>query len=321
MEVSPQIRRIEAPFENRRLCLYVMETKGGRVLVDTGLATTPETSLFPYLRECGLRPEQIDRVIVSHADFDHFGGNGPVREAAPNARFLCHPRDEKWICDPEAIIREKYAEGARKHGFPQSAESAEAIRRQIRPTPMDELLEEGDARFAPWELLHLPGHTPGHIGLYHPERRIALIQDALLGAGIPDKEGNPAFPPPYRLLDGYLDSIRKLEERPVDCLLTAHYPVLRGAEAAAFVSESRAFAERLDRLLRETLEQSDKPLTLKDLIPQLAPRLGHWREEAWGTLRIPLMGHLESLISEGAAKEIPCGEDSIARYEWIRGGA
>jgi glyoxylase-like metal-dependent hydrolase (beta-lactamase superfamily II) len=45
--------------------------------VDTGLARTPEEVIIPYLEELGLRLEDVDEVIVSHADLDHCGATAP----------------------------------------------------------------------------------------------------------------------------------------------------------------------------------------------------------------------------------------------------
>lgn len=47
------------------------------VLVNTGLARTPEEVIVPYLAEIGLAVGDEYEVIVSHADVAHFGLLGP----------------------------------------------------------------------------------------------------------------------------------------------------------------------------------------------------------------------------------------------------
>jgi beta-lactamase superfamily II metal-dependent hydrolase len=60
MEILPGIHRIESDLWEQRT-----------VLVDTGLAGTPEEVIVPYLEEIGLGV--VDEVIVSHADVAHLG--------------------------------------------------------------------------------------------------------------------------------------------------------------------------------------------------------------------------------------------------------
>jgi beta-lactamase superfamily II metal-dependent hydrolase len=68
MEILPGIHRIESDLGEQRT-----------VLVDTGLAGTPEEVIVPYLEEIGLGVGDVDEVIVSHADVAHFGLLGPNR--------------------------------------------------------------------------------------------------------------------------------------------------------------------------------------------------------------------------------------------------
>jgi beta-lactamase superfamily II metal-dependent hydrolase len=60
MEILPGIHRIESDLGEQRT-----------VLVDTGLAGTPEEVIVPYLEEIGLGV--VDEVIASHADVAHLG--------------------------------------------------------------------------------------------------------------------------------------------------------------------------------------------------------------------------------------------------------
>ncbi len=55
--------------------------------------------------------------------------------------------------------------------------------------PVDHTLEDGD-RVGPVEVLHTPGHSPGHLTFYWPERRALFAGDAVctwpsFGAGWP----------------------------------------------------------------------------------------------------------------------------------------
>ena len=57
------------------MCQYLLIGEERAVLVDTGLAGTPEAVIVPYLERVGLSVDDVDEVIISHADVDHCGGN------------------------------------------------------------------------------------------------------------------------------------------------------------------------------------------------------------------------------------------------------
>jgi glyoxylase-like metal-dependent hydrolase (beta-lactamase superfamily II) len=46
------------------------------------------------------------------------------------------------------------------------------------PCPVDDLLKDGDA-FGPLEVLYAPGHSPGHLAFWWPERRFLIAGDGV----------------------------------------------------------------------------------------------------------------------------------------------
>jgi len=81
------------------MCQYVVAGRERAVLVDTGLADTPAMVVDPYLSRAGFDP---DFVVISHADNDHAGGNRAFRGAHPDAVFVCHELDGRWVESNEA---------------------------------------------------------------------------------------------------------------------------------------------------------------------------------------------------------------------------
>src|SRR5207237_1286856 len=123
------------------------------------------------------------------------------------------------------------------------------------------------------EILPLPGHSPGHIGVWEPSSRTAIVMDAVLGNGLLDTDGNVIHPPPIVDTTGYEASVRLLQKLAPERLLTAHYDVMEGAAVGRFLKESLAFVERARRAvstggdvpLRELLDRANA---------ELAQRLG-----------------------------------------------
>jgi glyoxylase-like metal-dependent hydrolase (beta-lactamase superfamily II) len=58
-----------------------------------------------------------------------------------------------------------------------------------KPCPVDEALADGDA-LGPVQVVHIPGHSPGHLAFYWAERKFLVAGDAIatwpsFGAGWP----------------------------------------------------------------------------------------------------------------------------------------
>ena len=84
-EIVPGIQRITQRLGARDLHLYLV--MGERpLLVDTGLASSPEQIILPALGRLGVPPTRLGFLLVTHPDVDHFGGNSAMKRAAPQAR-------------------------------------------------------------------------------------------------------------------------------------------------------------------------------------------------------------------------------------------
>jgi glyoxylase-like metal-dependent hydrolase (beta-lactamase superfamily II) len=265
-EVAPGITRIESALGPRPFSQYLLRDERS-LLVDTGVKETPAEVLLPAL--AGLQP---DFVLISHADVDHFGGNAAIREAAPGAVFCAHAADVPWIENRELIMRERYGwYEAYGVGYPE--ETFAWLRDAMGPdVPIDLHLSGGEVfRLGPRlavEILPLPGHSPGHVGVWAPSSRTAIVMDAVLGKGLLDTDGNVIHPPPIVDTAGYEASVRLLQKLAPKRLLTAHYDVLEGAEVDRFLEDSLVFVERARRTvaaggdvpLRELLELANAEL-------------------------------------------------------------
>lgn len=317
MEVAPGIHRIETPLGDRLNSLHVLlSQKNQALLIDTGLANTLEEHLVPYLKNLGLDPRQIRYVLITHADFDHMGGNASMRELAPDALFLCHALDRAEIEDINIMIDERYGEFRAEHGIDETDESKDAIRASTHTVPIDVLLTGGEViqldNDWPISVLHTPGHSRGHLTVYDHRSRTAIITDTALWHGLVNKDGSPAFPPTYRYVDSYLASIQRLQAMPITTLLTSHYPVYRGPAVAEFLSESRAYADRVEETLRAELIQGKRAYTMRELIDVLGPRLGAWNDAT--SLVYPLYGHLERLMQHHLVTQNR--RDGLATFRW-----
>jgi glyoxylase-like metal-dependent hydrolase (beta-lactamase superfamily II) len=258
MEILPGIHRIESDLGERFMCQYLLVGEERKALVDTGLAGTPEEVIVPYLGEIGLGVGDVDEVIISHADVDHCGGNRALKEMSPELRFSCgEEADRAWVESTGRIMAEIYL-WSEPYGFGPDEESRDCIRTGLGgDSPVDVGLRGGETlRLGPdWrvEFLHLPGHTPGHLGIWDAKNDAAIIIDAALETGIYDREGNLLQTPRYFDATAYQNTIRKLHSMRGGHLLTAHYPIMRGEEPLDFLDHSLDFTRQVHRVVGEGL--------------------------------------------------------------------
>jgi len=281
MEIAPGIHRIESSLGVRFMAQYVLTGDARTLLVDTGMSDTPAAVIGPYVESVGLGLAAIDDVVISHADLDHSGGNRSLRELHPSVRIACHELDRRWVESNEAMVAENYLWHG-EFGFEQPDEVARA---ELKAScggdcPVDEGLRGGETlRLADdWrvEVLHLPGHTFGHIGVWDPRSRAAIIIDAVLERGIYSRDGELLIPPRIYDADAYRGTIRRLLELEPDLLLTAHYPVMDAAEGSAFLERALAFTDELKQAVRAEIASGTTELW--PLTQRMLERFGPYPE-------------------------------------------
>jgi glyoxylase-like metal-dependent hydrolase (beta-lactamase superfamily II) len=317
LEVGQGIHRIETPLGERINCLYLFAGTEVALLFDTGIDPTVREALPAYLETVGYEPERIRYVVNSHCDWDHTGGNGAVRELAPDALIMCHELDRPRIEDLDLLIDQRYGEFRDDHGFDEPEETKRFIHDNARVVPVDVALRGGEFVHLGdgWhvEVLHTPGHSWGHLSIHDARSHTVAIGDATLWNAVLFADGSPAFPPTYRYVDTYVATIHRFQGMALDLLLTSHYPIYADAQVGEFLAESRAYVDRVDAALRESLR--DAPHTMRELTERLGDDLGGWPKEAHDYLVHPFGGHLERFEQYGAV-ELERGDDGRIVYHW-----
>jgi glyoxylase-like metal-dependent hydrolase (beta-lactamase superfamily II) len=240
MEVSPGIHRIESDLGPRFMCQFLLIGDERSLLVDTGLADTPDAVIVPYLESIGMTGDGLSLVLISHADVDHCGGNRAFQRRFGGVPFAAHHADRPWIASNAAMMDGNYL-WYRDYGFGPDEDVAAWIREQLggRLPRRRHRRRRRDAaaRRRPLGRGAAPaGHTAGHVGLWDAEHRVALIVDAVLERGVRDRAGTLLIPPRIYDVAGYRTSIARLRALEPELLLTAHFPVMRGVEVDAFLA-------------------------------------------------------------------------------------
>jgi glyoxylase-like metal-dependent hydrolase (beta-lactamase superfamily II) len=304
VEVAPGVHRIDTPLGERFASLYLLVGDDAVLLYDTGVDGTIPAHVLPLLDNLGVRPRDVTTVVISHCDVDHFGGVADARTAFPNARIVAGAADVPLIEDYERYLSERARGFLDVYGWDEDPAVLEWCRSVTREGPLDGAASDGDTVALGGDrvavIRAVPGHSTGHLAVEASWADAVLVGDAVLGASVDLVDGTPAFPPTYRFVDDYLESVAKLQSWDRDLLLTAHYPVMRGDEARAFLSRSAEFAENLEALVVDELTSEPAGLTFAELLARLNPKAGDWPSEGTeGALAFPVAGHLERLSQQG----------------------
>ena len=116
----------------------------------------------------------VEKIWITHGHMDHAGGTAELKALTGAPIEGPHPDDQFWI--------DQIPESGARYGMP----GAEAF------TP-DRWLGDGDrvqVGEAEFEVIHCPGHTPGHVVFFNREARFAQVGDVLFKGSI----GRTDFP-------------------------------------------------------------------------------------------------------------------------------
>jgi glyoxylase-like metal-dependent hydrolase (beta-lactamase superfamily II) len=204
-------------------------------LIDCGPNTpAAEKALMAGLERVGVRPSEIEQVVISHGHPDHFGMAPRLRELS-GCRILIGRDDLPKLADDSMLM----ATGKLllQEGMPMSALVDMGVREQklgsIRPRVPDAEPVDGGERLAfdgfDLEVLHLPGHTAGHICLWHEPTGTLFSGDTLLLNISPNPllEPNPLDRTERRRsLVEYLETLDKLAALPLSTVYPGHGPII-----------------------------------------------------------------------------------------------
>jgi glyoxylase-like metal-dependent hydrolase (beta-lactamase superfamily II) len=303
MEIAPNIYMIPALVGARPLQLFLMVGDELTLLIDAGCAPDPEKYIFPYLKDLGMHPADIDIALITHSDVDHCGGNAALKRANPQVSITCGEADRSLVENPAVMWARRYDRFTEPHGMGYG-ETAKQWNMEMlgEPTPINWTWSGGETlRLGKdWlvEIHHVPGHSEGHLAIFDPHSRTVLSGDAVHGGVYLDVDGNAALCPTYLDVDPYLSTIDYLHSLDSDILAGCHWPVKRGSEVSAFLDESRQFVKKADMLLLAELDRRGNA-SLQELIHAVGAQLGDWPRAVDHELKYAMNGHMERLVVQG----------------------
>jgi glyoxylase-like metal-dependent hydrolase (beta-lactamase superfamily II) len=207
------------------------QTKGGRVhaylfeqdseltLVDT-LFDADAERVLDCIRRIGRSPGNLKHIALTHAHRSHLGGLARLKRLT-GALVCAH----EWEADIIAGERLAQPVSLRPQGplstYPMRIGLALGRPRHA-PCPVDRSLREGD-QVGPLRVVHIPGHTPGHLAFHWKQRGVLAVGDAVatwprIDAGWPG----------FNLNEGqYRASLKRLAQIEAEVIAVGHGEPLR----------------------------------------------------------------------------------------------
>lgn len=244
-------------------------------LVDCGPGTEEGwRALRAGLGEAGFEPEDVDRLVLTHAHVDHFGTARRLRQAG--AEVLAAPEAAEVVASwaPEGESRWEAARPVLEAAGC-DADLQDEVREGYRlyggmgaPVDVDGTVAGGDlVEGDGWALqvLEVPGHAPGHLALHDPDGARVLPGDALLER-IATNAGHLA-PRTGDLLGDYLASLDALEALGPATVHPGHGPTFE--DAAATAGKHREHVTGRLGKVRKILEGATAGLCAWDVVDHL----------------------------------------------------
>jgi len=260
-----------------------------RAVID---ASSNEETLKAINRE---RP--IDVLIGSHCHEDHVMYN----YLFPEAELWAHEAEAPMFRDINGII------GILPKLAPDDREFIEQCRKfmeeviHFQPREPDRFLIDGeriDFGETVMEILHTPGHSPGHLAFYFPEEKVLFLADLdLVKAG-------PYYGDPLSDIDQTIESCHRLAGLEADVYLTSHGRTgIYDGNPEYIFNYLKVIDDREDRLL-EFLTQGPRTLEeISDLgIIYQKRSLGDGAFNLDAAERAMMLKHLERLAGKGVVQ-------------------
>lgn len=190
----------------------------------------------------------LNYIFITHSHRDHVGGAGAIKKAT-GAQILLHPLEG----DGDRAVNE------------------------------GDKFELGEMTL---EIIHTPGHSPGHICFWLPERGVLFTGDHILGLG------TTVISPHQGDMAQYINSLRKLLDFPIQLICPGHGPLIKSPHS------------KIKELIKHRWEREEQVLfclrrgikgiwgIVKEIYPELDPRLKSLAYEQ-------VLSHLIKLEKEG----------------------
>jgi len=147
--------------------VYAIEDADGFTIIDASIAPAAD-KIVAQIKALGRQATDIKRILITHGHPDHVGGLSKLKQMT-GALVMCHELERPVIQGEQPIVRR-----------PSGLRPPNTFIKP--PTPVDRILFDGEVLpevMGGLQAVFTPGHAPGHLAFWHPEKRILICGDVI----------------------------------------------------------------------------------------------------------------------------------------------
>jgi len=221
---------------NNNLAVLDIQAWGGSSLYLAALSDQASVAIFdvalpgslPGIRSAltgvGIPFEKLNKVFLTHHDFDHIGGLPELLSGSyQKIQVYAHPLEQPYIEGKKPSIKSDPDIRAQMQRNLPSGQTLGPVRSLENPpkAPVDVLLADGQQLDfgGGITVIHMPGHTPGHLSYYLNDSKTLVAGDAMIAMN-----GQLQPPAPEHSVDirQAVESLKKLANYDIANVICCH---------------------------------------------------------------------------------------------------
>ncbi|MEK4439158.1 MBL fold metallo-hydrolase [Paenibacillus sp. FSL K6-2862] len=221
--------KIEQNGQQQVFTPVILQDEIDMILIDCGYPDFIHL-LDKEVSQHNLTLSSITKLIVTHHDMDHIGSLAALKRTYPHIKIVAHELEVPYIEGNKKSLRLEQAESTFS-ALPEEekpfAEQFIDFLQSFEPIAVDQSVSHKE--WLPWcggiEVIHTPGHMPGHISLYISASKTLIAADAVV---IENSELAIANPQYTLDLEEAVRSIQRVSEYDIEQLICYHGGLFHG---------------------------------------------------------------------------------------------
>lgn len=150
---------------------------GDELLVIDSLFDGSAAPILAQIATLGRSPTDVKHIILTHGHRSHLGGLATLA-AQSGAPVYGHEWEADIIAGQRAAQQVSWLPHAPIQSYPFQLGNNLNISKH-KPRAVDHFIHDGD-QIGPLTVVHTPGHSPGHLAFWWPEKEALFVGDAIV---------------------------------------------------------------------------------------------------------------------------------------------
>ena len=203
---------------------YLIVDPDGLTIVDTGMPYS-EKRILEYVARLGRSAQDIARILITHADLDHYGCLSALQKASGACTYASQSEADAMAVGQSSRPVQRTVGGFQRFMI-------NLMGKLLKPMPIqvDEILSEGQVLpvLGGLQVVETPGHAPGHLSFFVPSAGLLFCGDSMRSDGRGFRGSNSRNNWDQSMAE---TSVRKQKELCAQIVCPGHGPVVYEAVA------------------------------------------------------------------------------------------